>query len=120
MQILRVAQSCTLVKLAQADEMAAPLEEQVPSLAQNPYVVLDVEGVQFGSMQIGELVNLARVFGEAWKGKPHGLAIINPSEQTRTVFTTVKLDVILPMFDSLEEALKSFQDNHTLREKIAG
>ncbi len=110
MKMLTIAQACTILHLEVKENTLAPLEEQAaPYLLANPFLVLDVGEVKFGSMQIGELVNLERKFEEHWNGSSHGIGIINLTEQGREVFATTKLDSVFSLYDSLADALEAFR-----------
>lgn len=109
MKTLKVKQACTVIQLVQEAPSDTPLEEQaLPYLEAGPFVLLDVRGVMFGSMQIGELVNLGRKFKEQWGDTPQKLGLVNLSQTGREVFSSTKLDHVFPIFDSLADAFAAF------------
>jgi anti-anti-sigma regulatory factor len=119
MNFLQVGQTGTVVKLSLTHKSGDPLVEQALSLlAQNPFIVVDVGGIAFGSMQIGELVNLERSFEKTWNGTYHRLGLINLSPEGRKVFSNSKLDDLLPVYDSLADALAAFHEERPLKEKL--
>ncbi|MBI3992594.1 MAG: hypothetical protein HY342_04930 [Candidatus Lambdaproteobacteria bacterium] len=84
-----------------------PLVEQLrPYLENTPNIVLDVEGIDFTSMLIGELANLARDFDKLWVNQPHGMAMTNLKPSSRQVMEAVKFDHIIPIARNYNEALK--------------
>lgn len=75
-------------------------------LAAAPFLILDVEGVNFDSRLIGELINLHRSFTKVWEDKPTRLALVNLSDFSKIVFDTVKLSNIIERYESVSEALQ--------------
>ncbi len=109
MKYLQIHNGCTVIRLQQITNSNSSLEEQAaPYLAQNPFLLLDVEGLQFTSMNIGELVNLKGAFSKIWEPSPHRLGLLNLNSEGQQVFKISKLDQELPMFDSVAEAFKEF------------
>ena len=72
-----------------------------------PFLILDVEGLNFDSRLIGELINLHRYFSNAWEDQPTRMALVNLSDFSKTVFNTVKLHHIIKCHDSISEALEN-------------
>lgn len=71
----------------------------------SPVLILDVEGVNFDSKMIGELINLHRAFEKVWGEQPHRIALLNVSEFSNMIFNQVKLDQIIFRCNSVDEAL---------------
>lgn len=107
MRSLRLETPCTLLRLVSDDGPAgATLPEQARAyLATCPYLLLDVRGVQFNSMMIGEIVNLYSAFSNLWQGRTHRLALVNADDFSRRVFETTHLTERIPVYASLDEAL---------------
>ena len=117
---LKVDLACTVIKLAQTSKGDTPLVDQVEDLlAQNKYLVLDAEGINFTSMEIGELVNLADDFCKAWEGRACHMGIVNLTSSASASFAATKLDRIFPQFDSVTAALHHFQTGPALQMKAA-
>lgn len=117
---LKVDLACTVIKLAETTDGNTPLVDQVAAyLAQNKYLVLDAEGINFTSMEIGELVNLANDFCKAWEGNACYIGIVNLTSSAATVFSITKLDRIFPRFDSVSAALNHFQNGPVMEMKAA-
>lgn len=110
---LKIDLACTVIRLSSSRLEEATLVEQAePYLAQNRYLVLDAGGINFSSMEIGELMNLADDFHKAWAGKACYIAVSNLTPSAKEVFSMTKLDQIFPTFGSISEALDYFgQDN---------
>ena len=70
-----------------------------------PVLILDVEGLNFDSQLIGELINLHRSFTSAWEDQPHRLALVNLTEFSNMVFDQVKLSHIIHRYKSVSEAV---------------
>jgi hypothetical protein len=70
-----------------------------------PVLILDVEGLNFDSRLIGELINLHRSFSAVWEDQPHRLALVNLTDFSNMVFDTVKLSHIIHRYESVSEAL---------------
>ncbi len=109
MKNLTAERSCVVAKLSDVGHSTLPLQEQMrPLMDAAPYLVLDVDGIDFTSMILGEMVNLYMAFQEKWGSRPNGFAIIRAPEVTRQVIRTAKLADKMPMFDDLEQAWRSF------------
>ena len=107
MKTLNYGNSCTIVRLIDSTLAGQPLGEQLrPILENTPNIVLDVEGIEFTSMLIGELANLAREFNALWVDQPHVMAMTNLKPSSRQVMETVKFDRVIPIAHSYDEALK--------------
>ena len=109
MNFLEIQTGCTIVKLRQTSDQKIPLEEQAQKyLRQNPFLLLDVGGMEFSSMNIGELVNLRGSFDEIWGGTMHRIALLNLSDTGKDIFSRVGLTDHFPFYDSLEAAIEDF------------
>lgn len=109
MRNLTAERTCVVAKLSDVGQSTLPLQEQMrPLMNAAPYLVLDVDGIQFTSMMLGEIVNVYMAFQEQWGSRPNGMALIRASELTRQVLRLAKLGDKIPMFDDLEQAWRSF------------
>ena len=107
MKTLSFGSACTVVRLVDSSLVGQPLGEQLqPFLEGSPNIVLDVEGIDFTSMMIGELTNLAREFDVLWGTKPHTLTMTNLKSSSRLALETMKFDRVIPIVQNYEEALK--------------
>ncbi|HUJ74763.1 MAG TPA: hypothetical protein VL359_07885 [bacterium] len=105
MKVLTSERACVVIKLSDVSVSSLPLQEQVRGLMQVvPFLILDVAGIHFTSMLLGEVVNLFLACDQVWKERRHGLALVNVSEVSRQVFRIAKLNDKLPIYDSLEQA----------------
>lgn len=106
MKTLQVEGAYTLLTLTAHPEAIAPLGEQAaPYVAQSPQMILDVTGIQFTSMLIGELLNLHRRFAAQWQERAHRIALVNVTPTSREVLERVRLTDYLPIFDSVGDAI---------------
>lgn len=106
MKTLQLEQAHIVLRLTDTELSAQTLSDQTaPFLVQSPNLVLDVRGVQFNSMLIGELVNLYRSFEAQWGERPHRIALVNLSDFSREVFHRAHLDQLFTLADSLGDAL---------------
>lgn len=120
LECLQVDLACTVIRLSQASLDGSPLVDQVePILGQNRFLVLDAGGINFTSMEIGELVNLADDFYKSWEGKARHIAMINLTPSAETTFSITKLDKIFPNFSSVSAALDHFQSGEPPELKAA-
>ncbi len=109
MKVLSVKQSCMVLKVSDLGPSTTPLVEQARAFIQaTPFVVLDVEGVHFSSMLLGEVVNLYVEFSGHWKDQRHGMAMAHVPEVSRKVFQVSKLTERIPIYDTLDDAVKAF------------
>jgi anti-anti-sigma regulatory factor len=109
MKVLSVKQASAVLRLSDLGPSNLPLLEQArPFILSTPFVVLDVDGIHFSSMLLGELVNLYVGFSNHWKGQRHGMALVHVPEVSRKVFQVSKLTDKIPLFDTVDEAVKSF------------
>ena len=109
MKNLSVVRSCVVVKLSDIGISQVPLQEQIKTVVSTaPYLVLDVDGVQFNSMMLGELVNVYMAYSERWAARPFGVALIRAPDVTKQIIKIAKLADKLPMYDDLESAWRAF------------
>lgn len=107
MHTLDVDSAFTFLKLKVNSQSGQSLSEQAkPFLTQNPNLILDVEGIQFTSLTIGELVNLHQVFTNHWGERPHRILLVNMTDFSREVFRRVKLNPYLECEDPSGVALR--------------
>jgi hypothetical protein len=109
MKNLSLVRSCAVVKLSETGSSQIPLQEQIkPVVDLAPFVVLDVDGINFNSMMLGEIVNVFQANSERWGERPHGIALIRAPEVTKQILRVAKLADKLPLYDDLESAWRSF------------
>jgi hypothetical protein len=111
MKTLQVEASYIVLKLT--DRKSAPqtlTEQALPFFALSPVLVLDVDGIQFSSMLIGEILNVHRGFADQWEGNPYRVALVNVTDTSRQVLQRVRLDTMFPMFATVDEALHGAQE----------
>lgn len=107
---LKIAQAYTVLRLGQdEDQPTSLLDQALPHLGLSSVLILDVEGLRFTSLQIGEIVRLGNKFDEQWKNAPHRIAIMNLSDEAREVFAITRLDAVFKIFETLGDALKELQ-----------
>jgi len=100
---------CVVAKLTDMGNSNTPLEEQIrPLVNAAPYLVLDVDGIAFTSMMLGDMVNLYSSFQKRWSGRPNGMALVHAPEVTKQVLRLAKLADKLPVYDDLDQAWRSF------------
>jgi anti-anti-sigma regulatory factor len=106
MKTLQLQQAYTILRLTDTLPPRRTLTEQVqPYIPQSPLLILDVDGIQFSSMLIGEIVNVHRNFEEHWKGQTHQFSLVNLSDVSRAVFERVRLTDYFPIYGSLSDAV---------------
>lgn len=105
MKSLNMTRTCSLVKLSDVENPGAPLGEQLDaSLRSSPALILDVDGIQFTSMMLGELVNVLGSLKAVWGANKASMALVRPTTLARQVMKVSKLDQAIPVFDDLESA----------------
>jgi hypothetical protein len=98
-----------VLKLSDLGPSTLPLLEQArPFIQATPFVVLDVDGIHFSSMLLGEVVNLYVEFSSHWKDQRHGMAMAHVADVSKKVFQVSRLTDRIPIYDSLDDAFKSF------------
>jgi len=113
-RFLEIQRAWLVIKLAETSSGGRTLLEQAKAmLAANAFVIFDAEGLAFTSFQIGEIVNVVRDFKEQWERHPHALGVINLSPPARRVFETTKVDMVLPIFSNLSEAMQRISISNT-------
>lgn len=109
MKFVQVKQASALFKLEETSHLGLPLLEQVgPLLEQNPFVILDCEGIELSSLIIGEFVNVLRHLNDKWRDRAHGMALVNLSPPARQMFETTKIDQMLPVYNNIPDAMHHF------------
>ena len=105
MKTLQLDRAYTLLRLTDTAPQRATLTEQVmPYVGQAEHLILDVDGIQFNSMLIGEIVNLRQRYEQRWKGRQHRIALVNLTDTSRAVFERVRLEKFFAIFDSVAAA----------------
>lgn len=106
MKTLQVTGAYALLKLAASPPGGVSLVEQVqPHIDHAPHLILDVEGILFTSMLIGEMVNVHRLVQERWKERAAPIALVNLSGASREVFERTHLVDYFALRGSVAEAL---------------
>ncbi len=107
MKFLSVVDSATVLRLSDHGDSNHPLQEQIDTfMKSSPQIVLDVDGINFSSMLIGELVNVSLRLDALWEGqRTTSLSLVNVNSFSRKVLETVKLTERIPIYDTLDEAL---------------
>ena len=109
LECLKVDLACTIIRLSQTNVDPLPLVDQVaPYLDQNTHLIIDLEGIDLTSMEIGELVNLADAFHKVWDGKACYMAVVNLTSAAQSIFAVTKLDRVFTCFDTISSALNHF------------
>ena len=91
-----------VIKLGESARFFAEALKRV--LAEGSSVLIDLSKINYiDSTGIGELVGYLGRFQEVQRK----LILVKPSEQIRKLLQVAHLDEILPIFDSLEEALEA-------------
>ncbi len=107
MKTLNCEVACTMLRLAESSVTGQPLVEQVHEIIEScPNIVLDVEGIQFTSMLLGELANLAKKFEQIWEDRQHSICMTHVEPASQRVLTTVKFDRLIPIASSMDEAVQ--------------
>ena len=110
MKTLQLEQAYTVLRISEGTAAQATLGEQVaPHFAQGGRLILDVGGIQFNSMLIGELVNLHRRFEEGWGSDSKRITLANLTPASRAVLERVHLGEIFDLADSLADALNGLR-----------
>ena len=98
--------SHTILNFEEHTGSDTPLAEWAQDfLAAAPLLIMDVEGLNFDSRLIGELINLHREFSAIWKDQPHRLVLVNLTDFSDMVFNQVKLSHIIHRYGTVSEAL---------------
>lgn len=99
--------TCVLWMQGSADIAAHDeLKSYIQGVSASPSVnvVLDIRQLSFlNSLALGEMFALARAKASK-KGK---VAFVGPNEYIRGVFTKAKVTSVIPVFDTVEDAIKS-------------
>jgi anti-anti-sigma regulatory factor len=107
MKTLQLDRSYLVLRLKATTPQNGTLTEQVaPFVGPADRIILDVDGIQFNSMLIGELVNVHRLL-EAEKRSGHRIALINLTGASRTAMERVRLTEIFELADSIGEAVQT-------------
>lgn len=100
--------STRLVKMVGSADLSAQatLEREINRLAagRHPLVVLDLSGLTFiASLAVGQLVLLQQGI-KNWGGR---VVVANPTPEVQTVLVRCRLTEVLPIFASVEDAMKA-------------
>jgi hypothetical protein len=110
MKNLTVAKICTLVRLTEWERTGSSLRDQLATLIDGcPRLLLDIDGIQFNSMMLGDLVSVRNALRERWGVGNEYVAVLRPTNVTRQVMKLSKLDQAIPVFDDVESAWRSVE-----------
>jgi anti-anti-sigma regulatory factor len=107
MNSLRLERACCLLKLSNPDRIGPPLTEQIaPYLELSSPLILDVEGIDFNSMRIGELVNVYNRCRSRGTDPGPAVALVHLTPASRAAFERAHLDRLFLLCDSLADAVE--------------
>ncbi len=109
MKTLKLDQAYTVLKLSESMLGGSVLEEQIAShIYSSPMLILDVDGILFNSMLIGEVINVCKACEAHWTDARHRIALINLTKTSRAAFERMRLQDRVQLCDSLDDALAGF------------
>lgn len=111
MKTLKFDRKCSVIRLLESNISKQPLVDQLRTEYEScENIMLDVKGILFTSLLIGELASVIRAFNDFWGNRPHNIALVNLNASSRQVMEIVKFDDLIPLFDDAGEALTWFFD----------
>ena len=105
MKYLDIQSSFSVIKLDLRSDHV-PLTQQAEEILKlSPYIILDADNIAFTSMLIGEVITLARAFGEQWKDRDHQMALVRVTDNSKLVLKMVRIEQLVPIYDSFKDAI---------------
>jgi len=112
MRPLHLEQAYCLLKLSDPEHSGPPLSEQIlPYMGVSRALILDVDGIVFNSMRIGELVNVHKLHQERISAPDAVIALVRLTRTSRAAFERVRLDRLFALCDSFAEAIERLSDS---------
>ena len=97
-----------IIKLSINGEYGSSLLEQLSGLLSiYPKIIFDMEGINFNSMHLGEMINLYNAFKEIWKNEDSEVILVNVTDFSKEVFLRTKLNQIFHLHNSISDATQS-------------
>jgi len=107
MKSLNLKKAFIILKLVEESNSRLSLNEQVERyVEQSADIIVDIGGVMLTSMLIGEILNLHEVYSKQWKDSSKRLKLANVSDFNLKVLNQVKLDRVVDIHKSLEDAVE--------------
>lgn len=102
----------SLKSVSESDDLL--LEEMKEFIPRSRFIILNIEYILFSTLLIGEIINAYNLFKEHWDGKAHQMAIIHPDESAQRVFKLSRLSDTIPVYNTVEDALKALPLTSTI------
>lgn len=113
MAILQLRQSAVVISLDAVDDSEGVLLDQVRDiLPQSRFLVLNIRGVMFTTILIGDIINVYNLFEEHWKDKAHRMVMVHPDPSAKRIFDLTKLTKKIPIYDNVDDALDDLPPVH--------
>ena len=108
MAILSVEQYATILLLNSVSESDDLLLEQVKIFTpRSRFLILSIKDVFLNTFLIGDIINSYNHFSNHYRGQVHRMAMVNVSDSARRVFELTKLTDKIPVYSTVDEALRS-------------
>lgn len=105
MKTLGLGMACTVVKLEESENGGPSLTEQLEHhIASGTRMLIDVSDVRLTSMRIGELINVYQAYRKHWGERRPQIALMDRTGDNREVLKRARLDQLLPVGGTLDEA----------------
>lgn len=112
MDFLNISKAIAVFQVECGSDPSRSLMEQASVfLKETPYLIMDLRTTPLNSMFLGELVNLHNAARSRWGDRFPGLFLIGASEQARNVIVLSHLDLIMPMFPSVDAAMQAVSES---------
>lgn len=107
MALLSLQNSALVLSLEAVQESKDTLVAQVQHMIpQSRFLILNIKGVAFTTLLIGDIVNVLNLFEEHWKDQSHRIMFVQADPSARRILDLTKLSKKFPVYDSIEKAIE--------------
>ena len=107
MAVLNLENSALVLSLISVSESDEILVDQVREMIPlSRFIILNIKGILFTTILIGEIITVLNLFEEHWKDQFHKMMFVQPDPSAKRIFDLTKLSNKIPIYDSVDKALE--------------
>ena len=107
MAILKLENSAVVLTLRAVPETDELLVEQVRDIIrESRFIILNIKGITFTTILIGDIINVLNLFEEHWKDQSHRMMFVQADPSAKRIFDLTKLSKKIPVYDSVDDAIE--------------
>ncbi len=107
MAILDLENTALVLSLRTVSESEDILVDQVREMIPlSRFIILNIKGIFFTSLLIGDIINVFHLFEEHWKDQSHRMVFVQADPSAKRIFDMTKLTKKIPVYDSVDKAIE--------------